>query len=190
MKPHLITLPSNPFDALDVLARCLVFTEQLGVSGETLSLMIKEEASSPATFDRLSRAAEDVFGAFRAKYPEEKTFQEKMEPFEDRLRTRKRDGLVDFTVSKWPEPFADANKLYEYFLIDVLLEGCARTSRVVAGISSLQLYVHRVLMNLERSKDYDGSVPPGKYPQLNGVYAYFTIPGKREEWYWRKNYRV
>ncbi|MGI9065932.1 MAG: neuraminidase-like domain-containing protein [Pyrinomonadaceae bacterium] len=182
LKPHLIPLPNNPFDALGVLARCLAFTEQMGVSGETLSLMIKEDND---TFIALSRAAEDVFGAFRAKYPKEKIFQEKMEPFEDKLRTRKRDGLVDFIVSKWPEPFADPNKLYEYFLIDVLLEGCARTSRVVAAISSLQLYVHRVLMNLERSNDWYGSVPA-----KGSVYAHFTDPDKRAEWYWREHYRI
>jgi hypothetical protein len=184
LSPHLPPLTSDAFEAIDVLARCLALTERLGVSGETLKLIASDQ------FEDLARAAEDVFGAFRAKYPDEQTFQEKIEPFEDMLRTRKRDGLVDFIVSTWAEPFADANKLYEYFLIDVLLEGCARTSRVVAAISSLQLYVQRVLMNLEWSKDYDGSVPPGKYPQSHGVYAYFADPEKRAEWVWRKNYRV
>ena len=184
LKPHLIPLPSNPFEALALLARCLVFTEQMGVSGETLKLM-KSDA-----FDDLSRAAEDVFGAFRAKYPEEKTFQEKMEPFEDKLRSRKRDGLVDFIISKWPEPFADANKLYEYFLIDVLMEGCGRTSRVVSAISSLQLYVHRVLMNLERSSDFTEILTPLGLKTITGVTAKFADPDKRHEWYWRKHYRV
>jgi hypothetical protein len=179
LKPHLIHLPDNPFEALGVLARCLVFTEQMGVSGETLSLMTREGDDA---FVALSRAAEDVFGAFRAKYPDEKIFNEKMEPFEDQLRTRKRDGLVDFVVSKWPEPFADPDKLYEYFLIDVLLAGCARTSRVVAAISSLQLYVQRVLMNLEWSN--------GQVQGASSLRASFTDPGKQAEWYWRKHYRV
>ena len=65
------------------------------------------------------------------------------------------------------------------------MAGCARTSRVVAGVSSLQLYVQRVLMNLERSSDYDGSLP-----SAHGVYARFTDADKRAEWYWRQNYRV
>jgi len=184
LKPHLVALPVNPFEALNVLARCLALTEKLGVSGETLSLMVQEAATLPATFDQLSRAAEDIFGAFRARYPEEKTFQEKIEPFEDKLRARKRDGLVDFIVSKWPAPFTDANKLYEYFLIDVLLEGCTRTSRIVAAISSLQLYVHRVLMNLEWSSDWDGN------PAHGGVYARFDDLDRQAEWYWREHYRV
>jgi hypothetical protein len=189
LKPHLdLSRAQTPFEALDVLAQCLMFTERLGVSGETLSLMVKEDSSRSATFENLSRAAEDVFGAFRAKYPDEKTFHEKIEPFEDRLRARKRDGLVNFIVSQWSEPFADANKLYEYFLIDVLLEGCARTSRLVAAISSLQLYVHRVLINLEWSKDW--KVPAPGSTGNTSVYVRFTDSKKQDEWYWRKNYRV
>ncbi len=180
LKPHLGSLPTNPFNALELLRRSLVLAEQLGVSGETLSLMKADG------FDDLSRAAEDVFGAFRAKYPEEKTFQEKLEPFGDKLRTRKRDGLVDFIVSAWPEPFADANRLYDYFLLDVMMQGCARTSRVVAAISSLQLYVHRVLMTLEKSADL---VLIGD-TVVKGAIARFTEPGKRGEWYWRQHYRV
>ena len=176
LKPHL-TLPAQPFDALDNLARCLALTELLGVSGETLGLMINEESTAAVAYQKLSRAAEDVFAAFRAKYPLEKTFQEKMEPYEDKLRARKRDALVDFLVRKWPEPFSDPNKLYAYFLIDVLLEGCARTSRIVAAISSLQLYVQRVIMHLEFSSD-------------GAVYARFSNPSKQNEWYWRQHYRV
>jgi len=175
LKPHL-TLPSQPFDALDVLARCMALAELMGVSGETFGLMSKEESTATATHQKLSRAAEDVFSAFRAKYPGDKTFQEKMEPYEDKLRTRKRDALVDFLIRKWPEPFADPNKLYAYFLIDVLLEGCARTSKLVAAISSLQLYVQRVIMHLEFSPD--------------GVYARFSDSQKQDEWYWRQHYRV
>src|SRR5262249_33504977 len=60
LQPNVLPLPANPFDALAVLARCLVLTEQLGVSGETLKLI-----SSDAV-DAISRAAEDIFGAFRA----------------------------------------------------------------------------------------------------------------------------
>jgi len=179
LQPHVLPLPANPFDALAVLARCLVLTEQLGVSGETLKLITSDAV------DAISRAAEDIFGAFRAKYPEEKTFQEKIEPFEDKLRGRKRDGLVDFMINRWPEPFANANALYDYFLLDVQMQGCSRTSKVVAATSSLQLYVHRVLMNLERSSDWDGTVPAKR-----GVYAYFSIPNKKEEWSWRQYYRV
>lgn len=176
LKPHL-TLPAAPFEALDTLARCLALTNLLGVSGETLILMTKEGADAAATYRNLARAAEDVFAAFRSKYPDEQTFQEKMEPYADKLRGSKRNALVDFLTRKWPEPFADSNKLYAYFLIDVLMEGCARTSRVVAAISSLQLYVQRVILALEFSRDA-------------AVIARFDEPASQHEWYWRKQYRL
>ena len=180
LRPQIQPLPADPFEALEMLERGLTLVDQLGVSGETLELMSSED------LDDLGRAAEDVFGAFRAKYPEEKIFQEKVTPFEDTLRARKRDALVDFFTSKWPVAFDDANKLYEYFLMDVLMGGCARTSRIVAATGSVQLYVHRVLMNLEKSADL---LLVGN-AVLKGVYARFRDPDKRAEWYWREHYRV
>ncbi|HEV7762652.1 MAG TPA: neuraminidase-like domain-containing protein, partial [Acidimicrobiales bacterium] len=184
LRPHLGTLPSNPFEALDLLARGLELTTRLGVSGETLELMVTE--SNPGgTYATLARAAEDVYGAFRAKYPSERTFQEKVEPFEDELRGRRRDGLVGYITHRWPVPFADADELYEYFLIDVQVGGCARTTAVVAAMSSLQLYVERVLMNLERSDDWNPAPTPA-----TGVHARFTDAKRRDEWQWRQQFRV
>jgi hypothetical protein len=184
LRPQLTSLPANLFDALDVMASCLRLGDQLGASGETFALMIADSTPA-AAFAALSRAAEDVFGAFRSKYPIAQTFQEKVEPYDDQLRGRKRDGLLDYIVTRWPVPFSDPSKLYEYFLVDVLVEGCARTSRLVAALSSLQLYVQRVLMNLERSDDWDGTVPP-----VTGVYARFTDDERRREWPWRQQLRV
>jgi len=184
LRPHL-PLPADPFAALDALARGLELTGLLGVSGETLARMTTESSTPATTFAALSRAAEDVFGAFRAKYRSEATFREKVEPYEDELRGRRRDGLVAYITHRWPEPFVDADALYQYFLIDVQVGGCARTTRVVAAMSSLQLYVERVLMNLERSDDWDGRVPP-----QTGVYARFSDARRRGEWWWRKQFRV
>jgi hypothetical protein len=178
-----VTLPTGAFTALSVLQRCLELGKQLGVSGETLLRMIDDAGST--AYDQLWRAADDVFGAFRAKYPDAAIFAEKIEPFEDRLRSRKRDGLLEDFMTRWPSQFGTPSKLYEYFLVDVLVEGCARTSRVVAGTSSLQLYVHRVLMNLERSFDWNPIDPNNP-----GVWARFTDQTKRREWQWRKHYRV
>ena len=130
----------------------MALTHRLGVAAEILRLAVSEDLA------QLARGAEGVFAAIRAKYPDEKAFREKLEPFEDKLRSRTRDGLVEYPLSApddqttdWRKRFADANDLYHHFLIDVMVEGCARTSKVVSAVSSLQLYVHRVLMNLEQS---------------------------------------
>ena len=166
-------------DELSQLKSAVALTHRLGVAAEILRLAVSEDLA------QLARGAEGVFAAIRAKYPDEKAFREKLEPFEDKLRSRTRDGLVEYLLSApddqttdWRKRFADANDLYHHFLIDVLVEGCARTSKVVAAVSSLQLYVHRVLMNLEQS---EGSPV---------VSARFDDAQRQEEWKWRKNYQV
>jgi hypothetical protein len=60
--------------------------------------------------------------------------------------------------------------LFEYFLIDVEMSACAKTSRIKQAISSIQLFVQRCLLNLE----------DGVSPSVIDV----------ERWEWMKNYRV
>ena len=183
LTPHLAR-SGRPFDDLALISDNLALAARLGVSGEALLRMIDE--SNPATtFDQLSRAADDVLGAFRARYSDPASLVAKLEPYEDILRGRKRDGLVDYLITRWPIPFSSPDRLYDHLLVDVMVQGCARTSRVVCATSSVQLYVHRVLMNLERSADWD---PQAKPPV--GVWARFNSGAKRDEWQWRKHYRV
>ena len=96
--------------------------------------------------------------------------------FDNLLRVLKRDALTDFLLHAWPARFPSLNSLSEYFFVDVELSGCARTSWVVAGISSLQLYVQRVLLNLEVTRD-----------ETFRVSANDCVTS---EWFWRKNFRV
>ena len=183
LTPHLAR-SGLPFDDLALIRDNLALAAKLGVSGEALARMIDE--SNPATtFDQLSRAADDVLGAFRAKYSDPAILVAKLEPYEDILRGRKRDGLVDYLTTRWPTPFSSPDRLNDHFLVDVMVQGCARTSRVVCATSSVQLYVHRVLMNLERSADWD---PQAKPPV--GIRARFNSGAKRDEWQWRQHFRV
>ncbi|MDB4891180.1 MAG: hypothetical protein JWL61_3035 [Gemmatimonadetes bacterium] len=167
---------SAGLDGLSQLRDALVFAGSLGASAETLKLAVSD------VFADLTRAADGVQGLFRAKYPDDAVFHDKLEPFEDTLRGRQRTGLVEFllhppvTAPDILGKFRSPNDLYDYFLIDAMLEGCARTSELVAAISSVQLYVHRVLMHLERSDD--------------GPIEAVLPTAAREEWKWRKNYRV
>ena len=61
------------------------------------------------------------------------------------------------------------------------MEGCGTTSRIVAAAASLQLYVNRVLMNLE--EDRTSPADPN--------HVHVVMPADaRLEWVWRKNFRV
>jgi peptidoglycan hydrolase-like protein with peptidoglycan-binding domain len=63
-----------------------------------------------------------------------------------------------------------AHDLYAHFLIDVEMEPCMLTSRIVLATSSVQLFVQRCLLNLE--------------PRVE------LSPEDAKEWAWMKNYRV
>jgi hypothetical protein len=63
-----------------------------------------------------------------------------------------------------------ANDLYARFLVDVEMEPCMLTSRIVLATNSVQLFVQRCLLNLE--------------PEVE------LSPEDAKEWAWMKNYRV
>jgi hypothetical protein len=151
----------------DSLSICLM----LGLQGEAL---VKLKQTNK---DGLLAARDIVLGAFASKYADEKTRNEKLEPYNDKLNTLKRDALCDYIISRSASlKFKDRNDLYNFFLLDVEMSGCFRTSYLVAAITSLQLYIHRCLINLEQSS----------LSSLSVVLEAKVIA----EWEWRKNYRL
>lgn len=108
-------------------------------------------------------------------------------PLQDVLREKQRQALVDYLV---PRPnigdsaaasqlrWKDANGLFAYYLIDVEMKPVMLTSRIKQAISTVQLYVLRVIQNLERTNGLVGN------PITIGV-------AEIEQWEtWRKWYRV
>ena len=159
---------------LDRARIALEMSRRLGVGGRTIARIAGLDTAAPL-IDALWKAADDIYASFRAKYPGDATYREKSEAFEDLIRSQRRDALVAYvsTTSTQPVLRTGADFL-SYFLMDVEAGGCARTSRLVAAISSVQLFVHRVLMGLEAA-------------------AFGTSPDAvdaRNQWYWRKHYRV
>ena len=74
-------------------------------------------------------------------------------PLRDVLRERQRQALVAYTLAN-PDPinhkvWFKENDLYAYFLIDVATSPCMKTSRIKQAISSVQLYVDRIMLNQE-----------------------------------------
>lgn len=167
-------------EQLELASKALEITRRLGVGGRTLARIAGFDGAADPV-DDLAKAADDIYGAFRAKYPDEAAYREKSEAFEDLIRSRRRDALVAYISANDPG-LQTSSQMYAHFLIDVQVGGCARTSRLVAAISSLQLFVHRVLMGLEG----DMSDPVRRYRFGNTSEA----EEAREQWYWRKNYRV
>lgn len=136
-----------------------------------------------ATYGQAKTAAEIALQLIQAQYPDEKERLVRVEPYTDKVNSWKRDVLVQYILTHYDGgayPFEDESSLFAYFLLDVEMGGCFRTSRIVAAHGSIQLYIHRVLMNLEQSAD-------GLFRVLEKIE---NLELFKTEWEWRKNYRV
>ncbi len=85
------------------------------------------------------------------------------------------DALVAFVLHKLRQNdetkhIDTPDKLFEYFLIDVEMDPCMKTSRIRQALSSVQLFIQRCLLNLE--------------PQV------VSSSIKARQWEWMKRYRV
>lgn len=102
----------------------------------------------------------------------EVSWLETMQTVSDPVRNLLRDALVSYILQyKKPSPeIINPDKLYEYFLIDVEMAACMKTSRIRLALSTLQLFIQRCLMNLEPNVD------PASI--------------RADHWAWMKRYRV
>src|SRR5262249_51471003 len=96
-------------------------------------------------------------------------------PVSDSLRSLRRYALIAYILHQLrakPETahIDTADKLFEYFLMDVEMEPCMLTSRVRHALSSTQLFIERCLMNLEPEASLSTEAS--------------------KQWQWMKRYRV
>lgn len=151
----------------------------LGINGPSLKKLLSVDSD----FNAVLQARDVALAAFTSKYPDEKLRREKLEPFQERINTMKRDVLCAYIIARretWK--FRDLHDIYAFFLLDPEMGGCFRISKIVCAISSLQLYVHRCLVGLERSE-----------PLLNNTIPDIEVrpnSSVKEQWEWRKNYRL
>ncbi|CAG1772009.1 hypothetical protein BAC3_02256, partial [uncultured bacterium] len=109
--------------------------------------------------------------ALKAGY-DENTWLSTLKEIMDAIRPQKRDALVAYLLAVNPE-MKDENDLYDYFLVDVEMEACMPSSRIVQAHGTIQLFVQRCLMGLE----------PKAAANVNNDKGW-------EQWKWMKNYRV
>jgi hypothetical protein len=107
-----------------------------------------------ATNEPDAAAARDLQAAMRSRFGESEWLSA-LKPVHDELRSLSRDALVAYVLhglrSRPDTAHIDTpDKLFEYFLMDVQMEPCMETSRIRFAIASVQLFVERCLMNLER----------------------------------------
>ncbi|MEO1260394.1 MAG: neuraminidase-like domain-containing protein [Bacteroidota bacterium] len=112
-----------------------------------LAASFKQAIKSRYSLDNWNRIAQSIF---------------------DKLRPQQRDALVDYILHQ--DGFARREELFAYLLVDPGMEPVVQTSRIRLAISSVQTFVQRCLLNLEKK------VSP------------FML--SRNHWEWMKRYRV
>lgn len=154
--------------ALARLLACFRMMKSLGASSE--------QCNNWRRTNLTATDAQSIKNAIKAKY-ETAIWLEKAKPLRDLLRDQQRAALVDYHVANPLRDsinrplWKDANGLYGYYLIDVEMSSCMETSRLKQAISSVQLFIQRCLMSLERGVNLE--------------------PDETEEWSkWRKQYRI
>jgi Salmonella virulence plasmid 28. len=168
------TLPSNALLGLSRALQLHAFCTLLGVGGHSLGKLLRRD------FAGLTSAAYWLSGVLENKYPDQAARDKHILPHTEGLNELQRDALCDYIIARDNKfHFKSHDELYAYFLIDVDMGGCFETSRLVAALSSLQLYVYRCLVDLEQSKSDNLDV-------LSKIDANDVS----QQWEWRKNYRV
>lgn len=151
---------------LQRLWEVLQIVERFGVP--VTSLLDWTRIVSPtATADQRFEIARDLKDAIKARF-EPETWHRVAQPIFDKLRQRQRDALVSHVMQQ--HDFDRMEQLYEYFLIDPGMEPVVQTSRIRLAIASLQLFIQRSLLNLEKKV----------HPSVINS----------NHWQWMKRYRV
>ncbi|HEX2852658.1 MAG TPA: neuraminidase-like domain-containing protein [Opitutaceae bacterium] len=144
----------------------LTLAQLMGLSAQALL--------SATTNNPTGDTVRDLQAALRSRY-DAADWRDVVRPINDEMRSLQRDALVACVLHQMRSHPESAHintpeKLFEYFLMDVQMEPVMQTSRIRHALSSVQLFIERTLMNLEKR------VSPA------------AINAK--QWAWMKRYRV
>jgi hypothetical protein len=130
---------------------------------------------TPDTQDK----ANSLVQAVKAQY-EDRQWLDVIQPVNDRLRTERRDALIAYLLANPPVGYGSkwftSNDIFETLMLDVDMMSCMATTRVLLAVNTIQLWVDRVLLGLERDSDGDQLI---------------LKKSEARQWHtWRKLYRV
>ncbi len=126
-----------------------------------------EEAWAWRAAEVTSVVSQSIKRAVKARY-EYPQWLRVAAPLRDVLREKERAALVDRLLAR--DGLERSDELFAQYLIDPEMSACQLTSRVRQALSSVQLFVQRCFMNLERDVVLSGD--------------------DADEWRWRRSYRV
>lgn len=168
-------------ESLQRLWDALQVVEQFGVPVRAVRDWTRIVRAGAAPDERFG-VARDLKEVLRARFDTE-AWRRVAQPVFDRLRARQRDALARYVMHQ--RGFTSMEQLYEYFLLDPGMEPVVRTSPIRCATGSVQAFVQRCLLNLERK------VPPSAI--INARYwdwmkRYPVWAGFRKMWLYPENY--
>lgn len=161
---------NHAVSALTKLKQACGLADKLGTDGNRLIRW-----SIPTSdFMEIHMIAGDIRAMMRGRSNTE-DWEKTIKPLRDQLRHNQRQALIASLIVKpaliqWG--VVDEDSLFEYFLIDVKMGACLKTSRIKQAISTIQLFVQRCFYGLEDRHGVESN-------QLD-----------RERWEWMKHYRT
>ena len=157
-----MTAPEHFADAarIERLWQALQIVEKFGVRVSSLKTWLTPKPDAAV--------AMNVRNTIKSRF-ETETWQRIAKAIFDPLRQRQRNALVA-RIMHIKEELDSVEKLFEYFLIDPGMEPVVQTSRLRLAISSLQTFIQRCFLNLEKQ---------ARPSVLNA-----------RHWAWMKRYRV
>jgi hypothetical protein len=142
--------------------------------------------------------AKEAWQALKSRYSRDEWL--KIAPdIMDPLRIRRRDALSWYLIAQGinghgDEPdtddvprFYDTNDLFSYFLIDTEMSPCQVTTRIIQAYAAVQLFVQRVLMNLELDVPADLAADDG-WAQWKWMNRYRVWEAARKVFLWPENW--
>jgi hypothetical protein len=155
--------------ALNRILAVIRIVSKTGLSAETIA----KWGAAETDFDKLHNTAQLLKNTVKAKY-DDNEWLDLAGGLSDKIRENQKLALISYLLVqdsiRIDEDIKDADGLFEHFLIDVQMGACMETSRIVQANAAIQLFVNRILLNLEKDISPD------------------TIDSER--WQWMKNYRV
>src|SRR5213078_389131 len=90
--------------------------------------------------------------ALKARYADDQ-WLDVTRPLQNKLRHARRDALVAHLLANpaTGETWVTSDDLYDYFLIDTQMTSCQPTSRIVQATNSVQQFVQRCFLHLEKN---------------------------------------
>lgn len=138
-------------DNLVRIKKCFDLANRLGVAADQLY--------DWATITINSSVAREIKNSLKAKYSDDTQWLNVATQLENSLRDKKESALVSFlvwemsTILKVVPAVTNADEMFNYFLIDVQMSSCRTTSRISQAITSVQLFIQRILLNLENENN-------------------------------------